>query len=371
MNVASTLDGPVTSVATFGGNDIVNVSSACWPARQVVGHRRQPFGRDRLGAENKLNLIDSAATAGNQNVVVTTDKVLGFAGPIDDTPIKFASTFGQLQVLLERSSTVAEKVLIDSPTARLVIHGNGGNEQFKVLGVTQPTTLDGGTGNDLFTLGFTTQKLDTLTGAFTVLGGPGQDLLLVQDNLAAAGKTYLLSATSLSRTGTGVVTFDPSLETLNLGTSSLTNTTQVSGTPPVTNVYLNSGGGTDLLIGPNANNTWQVLATDAGTLNDRIKFVATEQLQGVVNDRFLLADGKGLTGNIQGQQGQTSSTTGRTRPRSSSASRRTSPRTSPASPASRPWSAARPCSTRSSARTSRRTGTSRATTAGRPARSRS
>ena len=129
--------------------------------------------------------------------------------------------------------------------------------------------------------------------------------MLVQDQLAAAGKTYQLGATSLSRTGTGVVTFNTTLETLNLGTSNLTNTTQVSGTPAVTTVFLNSGGGTDTLIGPNFNNAWQVLATNAGTLNDRIKFIATEKLVGgALNDRFILADGKGLTGNIDGQQGQ-------------------------------------------------------------------
>ena len=306
VNVVSTLDGPVTSVSTFGGDDIVNVSSNA-PGKygNLLGIAGTLSIDTGPGVQNKLNLIDSTATAGNQNVVVTSDKIMGFAGPIDDTIVKFASTFGQLQVLLEGSNTLAEKFLVDSPAAKLVIHGNGGSEQFKVLGTVQPATFDGGLGDDLFTFGFGTNKLDTLLGNAVVLAGPGKDLVLVQDQLAAAGKTYQLGALGLSRTGTGVISFDTSLETLNLGTSNLTNTTQVIGTPTATMVNLNSAGGMDTLIGPNANNTWQILATDAGTLNDRIKFVATEKLLGgVLGDRFILANGKGLTGNIHGQQGQ-------------------------------------------------------------------
>src|SRR5205823_5145841 len=58
-------------------------------------------------------------------------------------------------------------------TKRIIVHGNGGNDNFEVKGdVKTPLVLDGGEGNDSIQGGH---------GSDMLLGGPGDDVLRSQD----------------------------------------------------------------------------------------------------------------------------------------------------------------------------------------------
>jgi Ca2+-binding RTX toxin-like protein len=71
-----------------------------------------------------------------------------------------------------------------------------------------------------------------------------------------------------------------------------------------TPVMLNAGLGLDTLKGPHIANSWQVLAADAGKLNDGISFFGMENLSGGKDtDKFLLKAGTTISGAIGGGLG--------------------------------------------------------------------
>jgi hypothetical protein len=73
---------------------------------------------------------------------------------------------------------------------------------------------------------------------------------------------------------------------------------------PGIGVTVSGGGGNTTLVGPSGPNTWNITSSDAGILDDAVKFSAVQNLTGGgVSDTFSFADGQGVDGTIDGSTG--------------------------------------------------------------------
>jgi hypothetical protein len=74
---------------------------------------------------------------------------------------------------------------------------------------------------------------------------------------------------------------------------------------PGIGVTVTGGGGNTTLVGPSGPNTWNITGSDAGTLDDTVKFSGVQNLTGGggFGDTFLFADGQGVDGMIDGSTG--------------------------------------------------------------------
>jgi Ca2+-binding RTX toxin-like protein len=69
-------------------------------------------------------------------------------------------------------------------------------------------------------------------------------------------------------------------------------------------VNIDMGDGNDTLVAPDTANAWRIADRNSGTLNGNVRFLNTENLQGGKGaDVFTFADGKGVTGRIDGGGG--------------------------------------------------------------------
>jgi Ca2+-binding RTX toxin-like protein len=111
-------------------------------------------------------------------------------------------------------------------------------------------TVNAGAGDDLVTVGSISGTLDDLRGAVTINGegqtatGPGDRLIVNDAGGFPLARTYNLSASSVSRSGTGASNYT-GMESLELRAGSGVDTINVSGTAAGTPVTLDTGAGAD------------------------------------------------------------------------------------------------------------------------------
>src|SRR5262249_44535740 len=67
---------------------------------------------------------------------------------------------------------------------------------------------------------------------------------------------------------------------------------------------VDGGSGNNMLVGPDADNTWAVGGPNAGTLDGTVTFTDVQNLQGGAGaDTFVFADGQGVDGSVDGGGG--------------------------------------------------------------------
>jgi Ca2+-binding RTX toxin-like protein len=305
VNVRSTLPSVHTAIETGNSNDVVNVSSQApngGGLAPILGILSIDMG---AGFDNTLRISDQAAS-GNQNVFVSANQVLGFAGPLDNTPIFYNSTGGALGLWLEGSDSPAlsERFVVNNPSANLTLDARAGDDKVNVVAVGQAATLAGGQGNDMIIIGYGVNKLDGVQGALTVQAGDGSDLLGISDVAASASHTYAVTTNIVARSGAAQIWSDASVEILALSTTDLDDEVLIGSIPQAKQTNINTRSGNDRITGPDAGADWLVTDNDAGSIGGKLRFVGTENLRGGSGgDRFSFADGKGLSGMVQGAGG--------------------------------------------------------------------
>jgi hypothetical protein len=110
-----------------------------------------------------------------------------------------------------------------------------------------PIQVQAGTGDDTIILVSTGGTLDGIQAALGVVGEDGTDTLTINDQGAASGKNYALSATSLTRGGITLLQNYATLEKINLNTTGLNDTISVRSTAAGTPVTVNAGFGDDVV----------------------------------------------------------------------------------------------------------------------------
>ncbi len=132
-----------------------------------------------------------------------------------------------------------------------------------------------------------------------VIGGPGVDKVFIIGQ--AASNNFVLGDSVVNVNGQSVGVWEA--ESLTVGGKAGNDTFTVTDVPAFP-VELKGDAGTDVVVGPNRANTWQITGASAGTLDASIKISALENWTGGAStDSFVFAAGKAIAGRVDGGLG--------------------------------------------------------------------
>ena len=309
INLPGTLAGVTTSILSGAGSDIINIGGINGSSGSLDAIRG-PIHIDAGFGLNQLLLVDVSDTNGNANASITASQVLKLAGASDNIAISYTANGGTLGITIEGSNTAADIFTLTSPSADVNLRGNAGNYSVKVtaLAPTNNLAFSGGQGDDSLTLGAGIHTLDGFKSLVTFHGDAGNDTLTLDDAANLVQRNFDINATSFSFTsaiGTGLVEADAALEIANVLGGKFANTFNVkTANVLVGRVNIDGTAGNDTMQGPDAASIWEITGTNAGVLNNNVHFIRTPNLfGGSKSDRFIFANGKGMTGNIDGDVG--------------------------------------------------------------------
>jgi hypothetical protein len=283
---------PVT-VSGGAGNDTFNVS----PTAKDLGTIQGGLSIAGFGGSNHVNLFDQAdAKAVTYSVTSSTVTRTGAA------PISYTSV------------------------SSLTLDGGKGGDIYNIesTSASTPVTVAGEAGNDTFNVSPTARSLGTIQGNLTILDFGGNNNLVLDDQANAAGTTYSLTSSTVTRAGAAPISYS-SMNSLVLNGGSGNDTYSVNGTAvgikmsldagkgndtfdvigtaPTSSVSVNGGAGTNTLVGPNVASTWKITGANAGTIGN-VTFAAVQDLTGgSANDTFQFAPGGSVSGKVVGGGG--------------------------------------------------------------------
>jgi hypothetical protein len=163
------------------------------------------------------------------------------------------------------------------------------------------TTVNCGTGNDTVNVGNGANTLDDIQGALTLNGQGGTGVLNFIDTGKTTGQTYSLGGNTLTRGRIASVTYS-GMKSVTLSAGSAVDTVTLT-SAPTTATTLKGGSGSNTLVGPNANETWNITGTNAGDVAG-VTFTSFQNLTGGTGmDIFLFGAGATVTGVINGGGG--------------------------------------------------------------------
>jgi hypothetical protein len=151
----------------------------------------------------------------------------------------------------------------------LAVNGHAGDDTINVRSTTAstPVTVNGGDDDDTIHFGSVGNSLDAILGAVTVNGNApaSSDALHVNDHGDADSHDYVITSTTVARTGAAQITYG-TIESLTLNGGQGGNTINVQSTAAGTAVIVNSGSGDDEIA---------VDANGAGPLADTVDLVVS------------------------------------------------------------------------------------------------
>src|SRR5262245_7584779 len=275
--------------------------------RQTVGAEIDESEVDFQGVENLTggNNSDTFTFQAGSSIGGTADG----AGSFNTLTINDTTLGGSEYVLGVGALTRNATALVNySNMSELVLNAGPSADAVTVEGTAAgtPVTLNLGAFNgDIVEIGTATASLAAVQGALTINGADAL-ALLISDAAAAELHDYTLAATTLQRTGAALITFQ-GLEELALSATNFNDQFFIQGLPTCTVSLDGLGGTNNKLNGPNIVATWQIQSTNQGTLTAgglTASFTSIQTLNGnVQNDRFVFADGQGVTGEIAGNGG--------------------------------------------------------------------
>jgi Ca2+-binding RTX toxin-like protein len=204
------------------------------------------------------------------------------------------------------TTTLAGQSFADADISRIEISGGRGQDTILVRDTPAvPVLVNAGGGDDVIEVGSTANLLSSIQGALTVRGTTGNDSLVLHDEGSTVGRTYTVTATSVSRSGAARITYSNTTESVRLEAGLGNDKVRVNSLPTVTGIVVNGGAGVNSLVGPVADTAWQIDQTNGGSLNaGAVSFSNFANLTGGAGaDTFLLADGQGISGVIDGGGG--------------------------------------------------------------------
>jgi hypothetical protein len=275
INVLRTLTGmPVTINST--GTATVNVGNA-GNAQGIAGTLtiNNPSGSTALN-------IDDSADAIARTVTVQVNGTTGTITGLTPANIVYATT----------------------GVSSITLNGGSGGNTFNVLSTAGPVVnLNTGAGNDRVNLGSAANVLDDILADVNIDGQGGTNILTLNDQGNIASQTFTVAATSVTRSGIGLIGYN-NVSSLTINGGNGGNIFTLLGTAAGTLVTLNPGGGTNILVGSDLDNTWTLTAINAGMLTgaaygSAFPFAGFANLTGgAAGDTFLFSDGGGITGTV-------------------------------------------------------------------------
>jgi hypothetical protein len=184
----------------------------------------------------------------------------------------------------------------------LTLNAESGNNTINVTSTSVPTTLNAGGGNDTINVG--TGNLGSILGGVIANGGLGTDTVTINDSTSPYAGPYTITNTLVNAPGSFVngVAYG-TIERLNFNAAAGDNTITVASVVPSVYYTLNGGGGNDTLVGQGTANGWHVASQNGGYVGS-VAFASMENLTGGAgDDAFILSNGKGVSGRINGGGG--------------------------------------------------------------------
>jgi Ca2+-binding RTX toxin-like protein len=193
------------SIVTGGDDDVVTVSSQPLLTSGDLNAIAADLDIDTFGGNNRLIVSDAndAKLNANANVTLAGGDIVNLAGPTDGQRIRYAATGGSYTSVdvLGSNSTATETYSITNPAAPLSLDAAAGDDVLHVFGITQPTVLDPGAGNDTINVSSDgpgqAGDLDGIANLLTLRFADGNKTLNVSDQAettAAANANVLVGA---------------------------------------------------------------------------------------------------------------------------------------------------------------------------------
>jgi Ca2+-binding RTX toxin-like protein len=296
-----------TYLQTGAGNDAVNITATTGSLTVY-----NSGGTDSVVVGSLAPATPGGTLAGIQGVV----QVLSSGATnltVDDSGDTLAR---QVTVTSMAVTGLGNPAPIEYPlgVSSLTINGSKGASTYTVQSTQAgtATTINGGPANDTFQVGDATHPLSAIQGVLTLSGGGGTDKATLVDTAQSQSENYYLSTNAFTGAALAGVSFR-GLKGLTVSAGTGTVGLVVTAVPTGMPVTFNGGGGTDLLFGPNDNNTWAITGNNAGKLTavtltgatlGTVSFNKVQYLiGGSVADLFKLSPGKSLSGEIIGGSG--------------------------------------------------------------------
>ena len=216
---------------------------------------------------------DSLVVGGSAQNLDNIDNDISFdGGPgIDTVELRdqqnaAASTYIITQTTFDRS---AFPLLTYGKVETFTVQGGSGGNPFAVQSLFGATdlVLFGNGGNDQFLLGSAASSLEPLDGAIIVHGGANTDSISVNDQAELLGLGFTVTATTVSRSGFGGLTYDTA-ESLSVNAGNAAGSANklhnIESTAAGTTVALNAGSGNDSI---RISNTAMLVSNIAATVN--------------------------------------------------------------------------------------------------------
>jgi acrosin len=227
----------------------------------------------------------------------------GYAAPVDFTPTTTASD-GVIFLGVWLGSGGNTVTVADTPALfyYTYLQTGAGNDSVSVRKTTGDLYLNGQAGSDRVTVG-NAGSVAGINGYLDVSSADGTVALTVDDSSDPAGKSMTLTGSSLTGLTPTLLNFTASeLSSLAIETGAGNDSLAVASAPlmPVT---FNAGGGNNSLVGPNADDTWDITGSNSGTLGN-VTFLGVRNLTGGgAADVFLFGAGGSVSGTITGGGG--------------------------------------------------------------------
>jgi hypothetical protein len=256
--VRSTAAGTTTALnagGSIGGNtfnvgNLVNTLDDIKGPLQLHGGIPTP-GPITLFVADTVNLFDTGSAAANSYVV--RDNSVSRSGGV-------VVSYSDVESVRVNAGSAADSALVVATSATGVVLNMGG-------------------GNDTVEIGTRTgTSLDPIVGTVAVNGQDGTDAIILNDQTAAAGNTYVVTATDVTRDGRKILSY-AAAESLTLNAGAFADTATVRSSLAATPVTLKMGGGDDFVnVGgdvPNVNPATLtpiqgVVSVDGQTGSDRL-----------------------------------------------------------------------------------------------------
>jgi hypothetical protein len=292
--------GAVSSVAVhpWGGSNTVNVESTLAAAPVTVSNAS--------GSANAVSVSPNAHFLDNIQGNVTVSGGGTNTLTVFDQNDPYSDTYTVTSTTVSRTVSA---VITYGGLSALTVDGGYGSVAYNVQGssASTPITLNAGTGNDTVNIGGAGPTLDAVRGALTLNGQAGSDILNLNDQGAAAGHTYSLNGSNLTRDGIAAVTFS-TFETVNLTAGTHDDNLILTAMPAGVQMTMDMGSGYNSVYGPNTSNTWAVNGYSAGegraTLNTLYNIYGISRVAGgTAPDRFVFTAGGYIPSTINGEGG--------------------------------------------------------------------
>ncbi len=242
VNVQST-GGPTTIVGGTG-NDTINIGSLTPSSGGIVNLIAGPLTIDGGAGSNVANVNDTGSVAGKVGLLTaSTLSGLNMADGITYANLAFLNIYlGAGDDDLNVASTMAGTTFIDA---------GPGNDTDNVQSTGGPTTIAGGSGDDIINVGSLAPSsggiVNRIAGPLTIDGGAGSNVANVNDTGSVVGKVGLLTASTLTGLNmAGGITY-ANLAFLNFrlgsGDDDLTVASTMAGT-----TFIDAGPGDDTVV---------------------------------------------------------------------------------------------------------------------------